>query len=526
MSKVSNRAHGSQGHNFSLTASAEIPRSAFDRSSTLKTTFNGSDLNPIFCEEILPADTIKLKQRSFIRLQTPFVPVLDEIIIETQYFFVPLRLIWDLYPRFMGEQPDADDSIDFTVPQMTTLGGPLTWNTLSAKLGIPIQATNLTHSSLFHRAYARCYNDWYRDPNLQDRIIQDTDAGPDTQGDYLIQKRGKRKDMFTGCLPWPQRGDPITLLFDGIVPVTSAGDGKPSWFVNAESKNLTGDLGLTAAIWSSSPAADSDATWDDPKLEADLSTATANTINGLRGAFAVQRLLERDARGGARLTEILHAHFKVNSPDQRLQRAEYIGGSSMVVQMQQVAVTTQNTNANVGDVGGVGIAQGQSSAIMYSATEHGIIMGICSARAPLAYQQGLNKKFSRNDRYDFFWPAFSHIGEQPILNKEIYAQGTDDLVADAAVFGYNEAWSQYRYRPNEVTGKFNSEVTGPLDIWHLALKFSALPTLDASFIVDDTPFQRIVAVTSEPEFLADFAFDLIHTRPIPTFSTPGLIDHF
>ncbi len=531
MKSRSTRSQGSQGHSFAEVASAEIPRSTFDRSSTLKTAFVGGKLIPIFCDEMLPGDTINLKQRSFIRLATALVPVLDEIIVETQYFFIPLRIIWDLYPRFMGEQPNADDSIDFEVPLMTTPAGvdEVNYRGISSYLGIPCILGTLTHSALFHRAYGKCWNDWYRDPNLQDKLPENTDAGPDTYSDVPIQARGKRKDMFTSCLPWPQRGDPITLLFDGIVPVTTTG---ASIRLEDQSANeSTIDRGAVGIEFQDSP--DTIDMNEAMKfgtitgLQADLSTASANTINGIRFAFAVQRLLERDARGGARLTEILRAHFKVVSPDMRLQRPEYLGGSKTIIGMQQVASTTQNTNADLGDVAAIGIGTGQSSAIMYSATEHGIIMGICSARTPLSYQEGLHKKFSRVNRYDYFWPAFSHIGEQPILNKELVAQGSGDLVADAAVFGYNEAWSQYRYRPNEVTGIFQSQATDTLDVWHLAQDFGAvLPTLDASFIVDAPPFQRLMAVKLEEEFLCDFAFKIKHTRPMPTFSTPGLIDHF
>lgn len=488
---------------------------------------DGSDLIPIFCDELLPGDTINLRQRTFIRLQTVQAPAMEEIIAETQYFFVPLRLIWDDYPAFMGEQLDPDDSTDFETPQMVSAGGAGTFNSLSSRLGIPIQATNISHSALYHRTYARCYNDWYREPNLQDRIIQDTDAGPDTEGDYLIQKRGKRKDLFTSCLPWPQRGDPINLLFEGIVPVTASGTGQ--FTIESTGGALTTTLTPGASNNQLDVTSDLNAgtiLWADPMLEADLSTATANTVSGLRGAFAVQRLKERDARGGARLPEILRAHFKVTPSDQRMQYAEYLGGNRTVIGIEEAVGTSFAAGGIPGDVGGLGRGSGRSSSIMYSATEHGIIMGIISIRAPISYQQGLNRKFSRLDRFAHFWPAFSHIGEQPILNKQIYAQGDGNPTEDEEVFGYQEAWADYRTRPNEIGGLFLSEATASLDLWHLGYDFSALPTLDSSFIVDATPFARIVAVDSQPYFLCDFGFDLKHTRPIPTFSTPGLIDHF
>ncbi len=541
MSRTSTGSRGNQGHNFSEIASAEIPRSTFNRSSTLKTTFDGNYLIPIFNDEILPGDTINLRQRSFIRLQTPTVATMEEISVEVQYFFIPLRLIWDDYGPFMGVQENADDSIDFTVPQMTSAGGSTTQDSLSARLGVPIQATNCTHSALFHRAYALCYNDWYRDPNLQDKITVDTDAGPDTEGDYLIQTRGKTKDLFTGALPWPQRGDPINLVFDGIVPVvlTSGvitGTGAPTFdgSTSGGSDPLESTGGGLTEVKIDGVAGDLE--WsntalllDDLTGTADLSTASVNTINGLRSAFSVQRLLERDARGGARLPEILKSHFRVTSPDARLQRVEYLGGTSTTININPVAATTDNSGANIGDVAGTGVGIGHGNSIMYSATEHGIIMGIASARAPISYQQGLARKFTRFTRYDFFWPAFSHLGEQPIHTGELFATGTADRAAgtgDFAVFAYNEAWSQYRYRQNEIGGEFLSETATPLDVWHLAYDFASLPTLDDSFIKSATPFHRIVAVPGAVHFLADFAFDIKHTRPLPTFSTPGLIDHF
>jgi len=276
---------------------------------------------------MLPGDTINLKQRSFVRLATALVPVMDEIIIECQYFFVPLRIIWEVYPKFMGAQENADDSIDFTVPQFTSAGGQFAHSSLSGYLGIPLTGINLVHSALYHRTYNKIYNDWYRDPNLQDKIAENTGLGPDAPQDYTIKRRGKRKDMFTSCLPWPQRGDPITLLFDGIAPIQSTG---VAFRWEDQSGNET-KIDLGGLGWESRSDPDTIDTNEDMKwgsvtgLEADLSAASANTINGLRNAFSVQRLLERDARGGARLTEILRSHFKVVSPDARLQRPEYLG---------------------------------------------------------------------------------------------------------------------------------------------------------------------------------------------------------
>ncbi len=516
-------------HDFREIASAEIPRSTFDRSSKHKTTLRGSFLTPIFWDEILPGDTINLKQSSFFRLATPSTPIMDEIIMETQYFFVPLRIIWDLYPRFMGEQPNADDSIEFDTPTVDCEGGANRFLYIASYMGVPLSGIDVTVSALPFRAYNKIFNDWYRDPNLQDKAIENTgDNGTDTESDFPNRRRGKRKDLISGSLPWPQRGDAITLLFDGLAPVTAIGDKIPTFEDQSGNiRNMEGG-GTATNFWSGNMDNNEAIQWTDTKLQADLSTASANTINGIRNAFAVQRLLERDARGGARLTEILRSHFKVVSPDARLQRPEYIGGTRTIMGMTTAISSNQNASIDFGQVTGVGVGHGVSNSMMYSATEHGILMGINSITVPLTYQQSLAKKFSRVTRYDYFWPAFSHIGEQPILNKEVYCVGTDDLLQDAAVFGYNEAWSQYRMAQDLVTGNLNSDSATPLDVWHLALDFTSLPVLGDSFIQDSAAenIDRALIVQTTSQFIAEFHFNLKHTRPIPTFSTPGLIDHF
>lgn len=521
------------GHSFNNIATAEIPRSTFDRSSKHKTTMRASYLTPIWWDELLPGDTINIRQASFFRLATPVTPIMDEIIMETQYFFIPLRIIWDLYPRFMGEQPNEGDSTEFDAPTVFITGGSTRYFYNAHYLGVPLNAPGVEVSALPFRALNKCYNDWYRDPNLQDKIAENTgDIGTDLEADFPNMRRGKRKDLFTSALPWPQRGDPINLLFDGIVPITGGTLLTPHLYEDASGNEST----LVSFASGSALGFDSvpDTLDDNEKLSfavgtptnlvADMSGASANTINGLRNAFAVQRLLERDARGGARLKEILKAHFKVDSPDARLDRPEYIGGTKTIMGMQ----TVHQTNAGIGEVGGIGVGHGISNSMQYSATEHGIVMAICSVRCPISYQQGLPKKFSRVERFDYFWPAFSHLGEQPILNKELYAQGTDDLTADAAVFGYQEAWAQYRVAQNQVSGGLNSEAVNTLDVWQLAEDLQSLPVLGNSFINDKSyeSIDRALVVQQTTQFICEFHFDLKHTRPLPTFSTPGLIDHF
>ena len=416
---------------------------------------------------------------------------------------------------------------------MTIASGTNRYQYLATYLGVPINAVDIDVSALPFRAFNKIYNDWYRDPNLQDAIPENKGQTPDDEGDYLNMRRGKKKDLITSCLPWPQRGDPITLLFDGLAPVTTTGEdvyfdssagGGTDHILHAQSSgsnlmDLSSNATVNGPLWFGSQTG----------LEADLSGATANTINGIRNAFAVQRLLERDARGGARLTEILRSHFRVTSPDQRLQRPEYIGGSSTAMGMQTVHATSLNGTVDaIGDVSGIGMGYGEGSPVMYSATEHGILMTIASVIAPISYSQGLPRKFSRKTRYDYFWPAFSHLGEQPILNKEVYAIGAADPTGDEGVFGYQEAWAHYRTNQDQISGLLHSDSALPLDVWHLSEDLASLPALNGDFI-EDASFEsvnRAVVVQTGHHITAEFHFDIKHTRPIPTFSTPGLIDHF
>jgi len=513
-------------HTFSEVPKAEIPRSSFDRSHGHKTTFDAGYLVPILLDEALPGDTFNCKMTGFARIATPIFPIMDNLMMDTQFFAVPVRLVWDNWQKFNGEQENPGDSTDYTIPQMVAPASTgYSANTLEDFMGLPVGVPGFSHSALWHRAYNLIYNTWYRDQNMIDSLTVKKDDGPDPNNLYTLQRRGKRHDYFTSCLPWPQKGPGVTIPLGGTAPIKSAAN-----LTSDDISMIAGDG--TSKVMSVSAFGNplrfvNPAAGPDNNMYADLTEASAATINSLRQAFQIQKIFERDARGGTRYTEILKAHFQVSSPDQRLQRPEYLGGGSSPVNISPIPQTSGSgayTPTPQGNLSAMGTATLRNHGFTMSFTEHCLIIGLISVRADLTYQQGLNRMWSRKTRFDFYWPALSHIGEQAVLQKEIF---TDGIPAnDDKVFGYQERHAEYRYKPSLITGEFRSSFPQSLDAWHLSQDFATAPVLDKAFIEENPPLDRVIAVPDEPHFLFDAYFSMRCARPMPVYGVPGLIDHF
>jgi hypothetical protein len=522
------RVGSARQHQFSEVPHADIRRSTFDRSHGLKTTFNAGQLVPIYADEALPGDTFSCNVTAFSRLATPIHPTMDNAFMDTHFFAVPVRLVWEDFEEFMGETKTykapgssrLDGTPDFTVaapvpPTITASGSGEAEASLSDYLGIPTKVANLEFSALWHRAYTLVWNDWFRDENLQAPKDISLASGTDATS-YTLLNRGKKHDYFTSALPWPQKGADVTLPLGSSAPIAA-----PATSTVGNAVGIKTQYGDRTELDTSGAALNlKSSQGGDFELFADLSEATSATINQLRLAFATQKFLEKQARSGSRYIEVIKGHFNVTSPDARLQRPEYLGGGSSPVNISPVAQTSSTDSVTPqGNLSAIGTTVLSGHSFTKSFTEHTIVIGLVSVRTDLTYQQGLNRMFSRQTIYDYYWPTLSTIGEQTVKNKEIYAQGSS---VDDETFGYQERYAEYRYKPSNITGKFRSNATGTLESWHYAQEYASLPLLGDSWIqVTDTNVQRTLAVASEPQFIFDSLFKLKCTRPMPVNSIPG-----
>jgi hypothetical protein len=511
-----------------------VPRANFNRSHGGKTTIDFDYIYPIYFDEVYPGDTFNMNAQIGGRLATPLYPIIDNMFLDTHFFFVPMRQLWVNSRKFFGEQVDPGDSIDYSIPKIaataTTGYGELS---LADYFTLPTKIPDFQWNALYARAYVHCYNEWFRDQNLIDSVVFSTADGPDTTTVLDIQKRGKRHDYFTGGLVSPQKnGDSTTgqslPLGTTARIITGAHSGDDTGVYStgeSEIRKLAIGGSSRLAVSSGTPTVGDE-------LYADLENATAATVLQLREAMAIQRLLELDARAGTRYSEIVYSTFGVQFNDLTY-RPEFLGGGSAPIQMNPVASTyDDNTQNTKGELGGFGTVFSGQNGFTKSFTEHGIVLGVVSARADITYQQGLNRLFDRTTRYDYLYPILQNIGDQATLVKELYCQdpatdtGSTGTPDNERTFNYQERYAELKYKPSWVTGLFRSNCTSSLESWHLSQEFGSLPSFDKTFIEQATPMDRAIKTPTEPHLILDLYFNLQCARPMQVYSIPGIMDRF
>jgi len=532
-------------HEFSQVPTQGVPRSSFNLSHSHKTTIDADFLYPI-CQpiDIIPGDTFSCKTSFFLRLNTMLRPILDNLHFETFAFFVPYRTIWVNHEKFHGARDDPADDIDFTIPIMSSAVGTHTavgklWDYFTLPTGAIPNDTPV--SALPFRAYIKIFNEWFRDENLQDSITLQTGNGPDTIDSATnaeVVKRGKRKDYFCSCLPWPQKGSAVSMPLGTSAPITGIGFNTSATANSPINARETDGSGTTAYLKRMDPDTANQIYFEEdptnlgfPNIRADLSSALAPTINDIRLAFQTQRVLERDARSGTRYVELLKSHWQVVSPDFRLQRSEFLGGGSSTISLSPVAQvnaqTTPTENDKVGNLAANGTVSGTHSWTK-SFVEHGVVIILGNIRGDITYSQGVDRYWSKSTRFEFYYPILQGIGEQSVLNKEIFLTGTGTPATDNLVFGYQERFAEYRYLNSKLTSLMRPDAAGTLASWHLSEDFGSLPALGNTFIQANTgvPLDRAIAVPTEPQFFADFFHEIKAARPMPLYGVPGGIDRF
>lgn len=530
---------------FAENPQVDVSRSRFQRNSDNKTTFNTGDLIPIYLDEVLPGDTHQIDLACVMRMATPIFPVMDNAFCDFYFFFVPNRLLWEHWKEFMGENRETawTPKTEYSIPQVTAPAGGWEEGTLADYLGLPTKVEGISVSALPGRAYGLIYNEWFRNQNVtQPTLVEVTDATTTGKNDGSATndsaitlakplKAAKVFDYYTGALPEPQKGEPIQLPMQGNAELklyTLDGNDEITWpkpsSTAATLSGFTEILAITGKQTGLRVDANRSGSTNMGMLKADMSSVTAATINQLRQAFQIQKLLEKDARGGTRYREVLREHFGVISPDSRMQIPEYLGGYRLPINVSQVIQTSATDSTSPqGNTAALSVTTMNKGMFTKSFTEHGFVMGLAVVRTDQTYQQGIERMWSRKGRYDYYWPVLANIGEQAILNKEIYAQGS---TKDEEAFGYQEAWADYRYKPSKVTGLFRSNAQQSLDAWHYAQDYDKLPTLSTTWMEQgNAEMKRTLARSDQPDFIADFYFMNRTTRCMPVYSIPGLIDH-